>query len=359
MRALVLGGHGFLGRSVVAALRANGHAVEVGSRALRRTGSGSRVRRIRFEHRLSADAWLSAIEGVDVVVNCVGILRERGHETYERVHHLAPGALAGACACAGLRLVHVSALGLHPEARSGFIASKLRGEAAVRASGADHTIVRPSLLEGEGGFGARWLRAIAQWPVHCVPADATGRIAVLHVDDAGIAIARVCEMRGCEIREADLGGDERRTLAGHLAALRGWPRARRATARDDRAHRKPRLRPAARVAVLLRPPGAPASRQRPASRRARDASRSRTAAGHGCPRSSVCARSRHPAADASPRWWKYTERASALKARVDSSASNAASGTPRSNSARIARLPAKRGVLRAITAAGASPSSSR
>ena len=179
------------------------------------------MRRIRFEHRLSADAWLSAIEGVDVVVNCVGILRERGHETYERVHHLAPGALAGACACAGLRLVHVSALGLHPEARSGFIASKLRGEAAVRASGADHTIVRPSLLEGEGGFGARWLRAIAQWPVHCVPADATGRIAVLHVDDAGIAIARVCEMRGCEIREADLGGDERRTLAGHLAALRG------------------------------------------------------------------------------------------------------------------------------------------
>jgi len=223
MRALVLGGHGFLGRSVVAALRANGHAVEVGSRALRRTGSGSRVRRIRFEHRLSADAWLSAIEGVDVVVNCVGILRERRHETYERVHHLAPGALAGACACAGLRLVHVSALGLHPEARSGFIASKLRGEAAVRASGADHTIVRPSLLEGEGGFGARWLRAIAQWPVHCVPAEATGRIAVLHVDDAGIAIARVCEMRGCEIREADLGGDERRTLAGHLAALRGGP----------------------------------------------------------------------------------------------------------------------------------------
>jgi hypothetical protein len=34
-------------------------------------------------------------------VNCVGILRERGHETYERVHHLAPAALAAACALAG------------------------------------------------------------------------------------------------------------------------------------------------------------------------------------------------------------------------------------------------------------------
>jgi uncharacterized protein YbjT (DUF2867 family) len=119
--------------------------------------------------------------------------------------------------------VHVSALGLSPQARSGFIASKLRGEAAIRMSGADYTIVRPSLLEGCGGFGARWLRAIAQSPVHCVPADATGRIAVLHVDDAGIAIARLCEMRGCEMREAELGGDERRTLAEHLAALRGGP----------------------------------------------------------------------------------------------------------------------------------------
>jgi len=221
MRALVLGGHGFLGRSVVAALVARGHAAEIGSRALRRTGSGPRVRRIRFEEHLARDAWSAAIEGIDVVVNCVGILRERGRETYERVHHLAPAALAGACAAAGLRLVHVSALGLAVDARSGFILSKLRGEAAMRASGADYTIVRPSLLEGEGGFGARWLRAMAQWPVHCVPADATGRIAVLHVDDAGIAIARLCEMPGRDLREADLGGDDRHTLVELLAALRG------------------------------------------------------------------------------------------------------------------------------------------
>lgn len=221
MRALVLGGHGFLGRSVAAALAARGHGVEVGSRALRRTGLGFRVRLIRFESHLTSDSWLPALDGVDAVVNCVGILRERGRETYERVHHLAPAALASACARLGLRLVHVSALGLSAQARSGFIASKLRAEAAIRASGADYTIARPSLLDGEGGFGARWLRAMARWPVHCVPADARGRIAMLHVEDAGVAIARLCELPGAAHREADLGGSDWRTLDRHLAALRG------------------------------------------------------------------------------------------------------------------------------------------
>jgi uncharacterized protein YbjT (DUF2867 family) len=221
MRALVLGGHGFLGRSVVAALAASGHGVEIGSRALRRTGFGFRVRRIPLHEHLTPESWQRALDGVDVVVNCVGILRERGRETYERVHHRAPAALASACARRGLRLVHVSALGLSAQAKSRFITSKRRGEAAIHASGADYTIVRPSLLDGEGGFGARWLRALAQLPVHCVPADAAGRIAVLHVDDAGAAIARLCELPGAAYREAELGGNDWRTLAQHLAALRG------------------------------------------------------------------------------------------------------------------------------------------
>ena len=221
MRALVLGGHGFLGRSVVAALAASGHGVEIGSRALRRTGFGFRVRRIPFHEHLTPESWERALDGVDVVVNCVGILRERTRETYERVHHRAPAALASACARAGLRFVHVSALGLSAQARSRFITSKLRGEAAIRASGADYTLVRPSLLDGEGGFGARWLRAFALLPVHCVPADAAGRIAVLNVDDAGEAIARLCELPGSDYREAELGGSDWRTLEQHLAALRG------------------------------------------------------------------------------------------------------------------------------------------
>lgn len=225
MRVLVPGGAGFLGRSVVVALEARGHTVVVGSRKGScgggPEGGASRRRRMRFESLLSADAWAPHLAGIDAVVNCVGILRERGRETYDRLHHLAPAALAAACAARGVRLVHVSALGLDARARSGFIASKRRGEAAIRDSGADYTLARPSLLEGEGGFGARWLRALARMPLWFIPADATGLIAALDVGDAGRAIARLADLPGRDWREADLGGLDHRTLEAHLAALRG------------------------------------------------------------------------------------------------------------------------------------------
>jgi NADH dehydrogenase len=138
---------------------------------------------------------------------------------------VTPAALAAACRARGCRLVHVSALGLDAASRSGFLRSKRAGETALRASEADWYIVRPSLLDGAGGFGASWLRRVARWPVHPLPADATGRIAVLDVSDLGEALAELA-LRPPAVggaapdREFDLGGPQLRNLGEHLAALR-------------------------------------------------------------------------------------------------------------------------------------------
>ena len=111
---LVLGGAGFIGRHAVAALRDLGLETEIGSRhpdritpRLPESGRHCRRRQARFENLLAAEDWSELLEGIDVVINCVGILRQRGRETYERVHHLAPAALAEACRRTGKRLVHV------------------------------------------------------------------------------------------------------------------------------------------------------------------------------------------------------------------------------------------------------------
>jgi NADH dehydrogenase len=218
MRILVLGGSGFIGRHAVQALRARGHAVAIGTRRPA-APHPCPAREAHFEALLEPRAWDALLEDVQAVVNCVGILRERRRETYERVHHLAAGALARACARGGIRLIHVSALGLHDAARSRFISSKLAGERAVAASGAELCIVRPSLLDGEGGFGARWLHGLAACPVHLVPADAAGRIAPLDVRDLGEAIANLCELPAVP-REAEVGGCIAYTMAGYLDALR-------------------------------------------------------------------------------------------------------------------------------------------
>jgi NADH dehydrogenase len=239
MRVIVLGGTGFIGRHTAAALRSRGHAVVIGTRHPKRAPAklppalrDVELRETHFESLTTRYVWQPLLGDVDAVVNAAGILRERGGETYDRVHNMAPAALGEACARLGLRLVHVSALGLRTEARSRFLRSKLIAERKIMASGADYSIVRPALLDGEGGFGAEWLRRVANWPVHFYPADARGRMAPLDVRDLGEALAVLCERGGDGRREVELGGSARRTMAEYLGALR-------AVHRNDPALRLP------------------------------------------------------------------------------------------------------------------------
>ena len=227
MRILVLGGTGFVGRHAAAALRARGHGVVIGTRrpgrALAKLPPSLRdceLRETHFESLTTRHVWQPLLADIDVAVNAAGILRERGGETYDRVHHMAPAALALACERRGRRLVHVSMLGLRRESRGAFLRSKLRAERAIAATAADWRIVRPCLLDGEGGFGACWMRRVARWPVHPLPADARGRLAPLNVRDLGDALAALCEIDANALpREIELGGSARRTLPEYLDAL--------------------------------------------------------------------------------------------------------------------------------------------
>jgi hypothetical protein len=167
---------------------------------------------------------MDRIEPFDVIVNCAGILRERWGESFEDVYHRAPVALAGACLALGKRFIHVTALGLDADASSGFITGKLRGEQGIAEIGGETCIVRPSLLDGADGFGSRWLNRVAQWPVHFIPADAIGRLAPLHVDDLGAAIAALCACsRQALPPTVDFGGATGYRMAQYLLALRTLP----------------------------------------------------------------------------------------------------------------------------------------
>lgn len=230
IRVLVLGGAGFIGRHTVAALLPRRSRVVIGSRTPETLGARLPVARfcesraVHLETLTEPRSWCGLLANVETVVNCVGILRPAGDATYERVHHLAPAALAQACAERNVRLVHVSALGLQRNARSRFLTSKRAGEIAVTASDADWHLVRPSLLDGEGGFGACWIRRVANWPLLPVAANAIGRIAPLDVRDLGEAIAVLATRtepasQSCE-PVYELGGSELRTMAEHLLAMR-------------------------------------------------------------------------------------------------------------------------------------------
>lgn len=221
MKILVLGGNGFIGSSIVAKLQAQGAQVLVASRK-------SVYLTIKMQQMLHVEDWLPLINSVDVVVNSVGILRERKNESYQAVHNIAVASLATACAKLELKLIHLSAIGLSASAKSEFIRSKFAGEQAIIESGAQAYIVRASLLDGEGGYGAKWFRRVATWPLQLVmqsDGQNKGQVAPLQVSDLGEAVANLCMqqtdyLQGKRPKIIELGGNEVLTIAQYLAKLR-------------------------------------------------------------------------------------------------------------------------------------------
>jgi len=132
----VVGGTGFLGTHVVAALRAAGFQ----PRALsRRTGFDA----------LRPDP--AALRECRAVVNLAGIKREAGAQTFQAVHVELVERLAAAMREAGVRrLVHVSVVVARPAPELPYHHTKWLGEEVVRASGLDWTILRPGVIYGEG-----------------------------------------------------------------------------------------------------------------------------------------------------------------------------------------------------------------
>lgn len=215
-KILVLGGNGFIGRQIVLQL-ADKAEVVVGTR---KPTKQANMLTVRMQTMLRVEDWLPLLQGIDVVVNSVGILRERKQESYAQVHTQAVAALANACAQTGTRMIQISALGLSMQAKSRFIRSKYLGEQAILASGAKATIVRPSLLDGEGGYGAKWFRRVAAWPVQFVMRS-SGLVAPLQVADLGEAVANVCLMPAEAMpRIAELGGNQVLSIPDYLSTLR-------------------------------------------------------------------------------------------------------------------------------------------
>jgi NADH dehydrogenase len=150
----VFGGSGFIGRYLVKRLAERGDQVRVavrdpdGALFLKPMGEVGQI--VPVQANLRDDRSVAAaVEGADAVVNLVGILYERGKQTFEAVHRDGAARAAAAAAKAGAtRFVQMSALGASLGSPSRYAWSKAAGEAAVRQAFPGAAIVRPSVVFG-------------------------------------------------------------------------------------------------------------------------------------------------------------------------------------------------------------------
>ena len=189
-KILVLGGSGFVGRHVCEKLNQQQIHVTVLTR-----------RRVNAQHLqmlplvdvievadLGAASLAAQLPGHDAVVNLIAILH--GSEAaFEKAHVGFPTALVSACeASAVKRIVHISALGAAADSPAMYQRSKSRGEAVLRESGLDVTLLRPSVIFGAEDKFLNTFASLQQlFPV--IPlASAQARFQPVWVEDVATAV---------------------------------------------------------------------------------------------------------------------------------------------------------------------------
>lgn len=186
MNILLCGASGFVGRTVRAALEAAGHTI---------TGPGLGI---DFCRDVTPAAWLPRLQGVDAVVNAVGVLRDTARRPMQAVHVDAPAALFDACAQAGVRrVIHVSALGID-EAPVPYAITKRAAEQRLLAHNAagrlDGVALRPSIVFGRGGASSSLFMTLARSPVLWAPqAMIAARVQPVSVRDLAEAVVRLLD----------------------------------------------------------------------------------------------------------------------------------------------------------------------
>ena len=184
-RVLVLGASGFLGRHVVHALRCAGATVV---RGVRRAQQADEIA-IDFTCDLDPDIWRPRLNGIDVVVNAVGILQVRPDAPFDAIHRAAPLAVLRGCELAGVRrFIQISALGSGATRDPlGYFATKTAAEEALLAStSVTAVIIRPSLVFGEDGASSAVMLAAASLPIQFLPGDGAQLVQPVHVDDLAL-----------------------------------------------------------------------------------------------------------------------------------------------------------------------------
>jgi uncharacterized protein YbjT (DUF2867 family) len=209
---LVAGGTGFVGTSVVHTLRAAGQPVRV---LARRPEKHEQLRAWGCEvvqgDMVDADSLRRAVDGCETVVHLVAILLG-SREAFERVMVQGTRDLVEAAKEAGTkRLVLMSALGTDEGKEiAPYFHAKWEEEQAVKYSGLEHAIFRPSFVFGkDGGILPKQIRLVRYSPV--TPILGRHQLQPIWTDDVATFFTKAATANEAANRTFDIGGPDRLT----------------------------------------------------------------------------------------------------------------------------------------------------
>jgi NADH dehydrogenase len=210
---LVTGATGFVGSHLIPRLTATGDKI----RSLVRSLAKAEALKAQGVEVVQGDVTVpssleQAVKGVETVVHLVAILLESKGVTYDRINVQGTRNVVQAAAKAGVkRFIHMSVLGASPNPKYRYTYSKWQSEEVVRLSNLDFTILRPSVIIGEGcGLIDTLIKSLKMSPPFLAPIPGSGKVQLqpIWVGDVVTCTIQAIKEGGRSGQTHEIGGPE-------------------------------------------------------------------------------------------------------------------------------------------------------
>lgn len=209
----IFGGSGFVGRYIVQKFAEKGDLIRVAvrnpvaARFLKPLGDVGQITPVPVSIS-SSESLSRVIQGSDVVINLVGILYEKGSQTFEKIHVEGARNIAETAAKLGIPvLLHMSALGAKKNSLSSYASTKARGEEMVLKYFPEASIFRPSVIFGsEDSFLNRFAQMALISPFLPLIGGGKTLFQPIHVGDVAKCFLNASLLKEAKGKTYELGG---------------------------------------------------------------------------------------------------------------------------------------------------------
>ncbi len=213
--AVIFGGSGFIGQSLIRKLLNQGFRVKVVTRnpeqcSFLKTFAGVDFLSVtKWDYR-SNEKLDSIISGSHVVINLVGLLYEDKKEDFKKFHTNLAQNIATKCNQFKIpNLIHISALAIQNSQNSKYAKSKLEAEKFVLENFVNATILRPSIVFGKkDNFFNKFAQMARTSPFLPLINDGKSKFQPIYVEDLTTIICKSIDNLKTKGKCYEIGGNK-------------------------------------------------------------------------------------------------------------------------------------------------------
>ncbi len=213
--ATIFGASGFIGRNLIRRLTEKDFRIVAATRSpylhgyLKPLGNPGQID-LEKVNLFDEENLRTLIKNSDVVINLIGILYETRKQKFENIHVNFPDLLSKICSDLKIeKFIHISALGIDKNINSKYMQSKLMGEKKILNNFNNSTILRPSIVYGDGDNFFNQFASLAEFlPALPLIGGGQTKFQPIHVSDLCKAIVAIVNKEEIDQSIYELGGSQ-------------------------------------------------------------------------------------------------------------------------------------------------------